>query len=84
MYLNSGERDNMTVLTNVKDRLGLVDTLKVTDNSSDLIKALSADEKKDLTTGEGLMWFDHYWVITTETDRKYEGINKFWKLVTTS
>ena len=84
MYLHSGERDNMTVLTGVKDRLGLVDKVKVTDTTSSLIKALSADEIKDMTSGEGLFWFDHYWVITTETYRKYEGINKFWKLVTTS
>ena len=43
MYIHSGQKDNMTVLTQVYDRHGAVDTLKIKDNTASLIKALNAD-----------------------------------------
>ena len=51
MYLFSGEKDNMTVLTRVEGQHGLPGNLSVKSNNSVLIKSLSAEEYKEVTQG---------------------------------
>lgn len=84
MYLWSGRKDNMTVLTEVFGQKGLTDPLIVKNNNSVLLKSLSAKEYQEVTTGNGLLWFHHRWAVTLETYQKSPEINSFWKLVSTS
>jgi gamma-glutamyl hydrolase len=84
MYLSSGRKDNMTVLTRVEGQLGLPGSLTIRDNNSALIRALSTEEYEDLTTGSGVVWFDQNWAVTLQTYEESEGINSFWRLVSTS
>jgi gamma-glutamyl hydrolase len=84
MYLYSGRKDNMTVLTHVEGQVGVPGALIIKNNNSALIKSLTASEYKDVTTGDGLLWFHQSWSVTIETYQNTEGINKFWKLVSTS
>eukprot|EP00178_Gracilaria_changii_P021321 TRINITY_DN63395_c0_g1_i1.p1 TRINITY_DN63395_c0_g1~~TRINITY_DN63395_c0_g1_i1.p1 ORF type:complete len:114 (+),score=3.84 TRINITY_DN63395_c0_g1_i1:47-388(+) len=67
MYLYSGRKDNMTVLTHVQGQRGLPNPLIIKNNNSVLIKSLTASEYKDLTTGDGLLWFHQSWSVTYET-----------------
>ena len=84
LYIYSGKKDNMTVLTKVIGQRGLTDPLIVKDSNSKLLKALSPQELKEATTGQGIFWFHHTWSITLETYQNTPGINKFWRLVSTS
>lgn len=67
LYLFSGRSDNMTVLDHVNDQRGLPCSLSVKNSSSVLLKSLSAQEYKEVTTGNGLLWFHHNWAITLKT-----------------
>lgn len=84
LYLYSGRKDNMTVLTKVIGQRGLTDPLIVKTNNSILLKALSPTEYQAATTGDGVLWFHHTWAILLETYKNTPGINTFWKLVSTS
>ena len=84
MYLYSGRKDNMTVLTHVEGQRGMPGNLTIKNGNSVLIKALSSEQYKDVTTGDGLLWFHQSWAVTLETYEQTEGINSFWKLVSTS
>jgi hypothetical protein len=84
MYLFSGRADNMTTLTRVVGQRGLPGNITVKNSNSPLIKALNAQEYKEVTTGKGLLWFHHTWAITLKTYQDTPSINKFWKLVSTS
>lgn len=84
MYLFSGRADNMTTLTRVNGQRGLPCNLTVKNSSSILLKSLNAQEYKEVTTGNGLLWFHHTWSITLKTYQETPSINKFWKLVSTS
>lgn len=84
LYLFSGRKDNMTVLTEVYGQKGLTDPLIVVSNNSALLKSLTPKEYQDVTTGNGLLWFHHRWAITLETYRNTAGINSFWRLISTS
>lgn len=64
LYLFSGRKDNMTVLTEVFGQKGLTDPLIVKNNNSVLLKSLNAKEYQEVTTGQGLLWFHHRWSIT--------------------
>lgn len=64
LYLYSGRKDNMTVLTEVFGQKGLTDPLIVKNNNSVLLKSLNAKEYQEVTTGQGLLWFHHRWSIT--------------------
>jgi gamma-glutamyl hydrolase len=67
MYLFSGREDNMTTLTRVNGQRGLPCNLTVKNSNSILLKSLSAQEYKEVTTGNGLLWFHHTWAITLKT-----------------
>jgi|688.fasta_scaffold1294847_1 hypothetical protein len=84
LYLDSGRKDNMTVLTEVFGQKGLTDNLTVKSNNSILLKSLNAKEYQEVTTGSGLLWFHHRWSITLDTYRNTPGINQFWRLISTS
>ena len=84
MYLFSNRRDNMTTLTKVNGQRGLPGNLTIKNSNSPLIKSLSAQELKEVTTGKGLLWFHHTWAVTLKTYQDTPSINNFWKLVSTS
>jgi gamma-glutamyl hydrolase len=84
MYLSSGRKDNMTVLTHVEGQRGLPNPLIIKTTNSVLIKALNADEIKAATTGTGVLWFHQNWAVTLKTYQETPEINSFWKLVSTS
>ena len=84
LYLFANRKDNMTVLTEVEGQHGLTCPLNVKSNNSALIKALSPEEYKGVTEGDGLLWFHQTWAITVKTFEETESINKFWRLVSTS
>jgi len=74
----------MTVLTRVNGQRGLTDNLTIKSANSVLLKSINAQEYKEVTTGDGLLWFHHNWAVTLKTYQETSGINTFWRLISTS
>jgi gamma-glutamyl hydrolase len=84
LYIHSGRKDNMTVLTEVFGQKGLTCSLNVKNSNSLLLKSLNAQEYQEVTNGDGLLWFHHRWSITLKTYLETDGIRTFWRLISTS
>ena len=67
LYLYSGRKDNMTVLTQVYGQRGLPGYLLPKTTNSTLLKSLNEQEFKEVTTKPGILWFHHTWSITLKT-----------------
>jgi hypothetical protein len=84
--VTSGNPNNMSTLSPVRGEINVLNTMKFVNNSDrgyvlgDLPERLIGK----LTTGQGVMFYDHNWIVSMDTYNNNKNLSSFWKVITES
>lgn len=82
--ITSGSTNNMTALSRVRGEINVIRTMKFV-NQSDrgyILGEMTPRQIEKLTTGEGVMFYDHNWIVSMDTYNNNKYLNSFWKVIT--
>ena len=84
--ITSGLTNNMTALSPVRGEINVINTMKFI-NQNDKGYILGDLPEKLLTklsAGQGVMFYDHNWIVSMDTYNNNKNLNSFWKVITES
>ena len=82
--ITSGNTNNMSTLSPVRGEINVINTMKFV-NSSDrgyIFGDLPERLIQKLTTGQGVMFYDHNWIVSMDTYNNNKNLSSFWKVIT--
>ena len=84
-FLTSGSTNNMTTLSPVRGELGVLNSMKLVNGDKGYILGDMSDRLiSKLTTGQGVMFYFHHWIISMDTYNNNKNLSSFWKVITES
>jgi gamma-glutamyl hydrolase len=76
----------MTALSRVRGEINVLNTMKFV-NPADkgyILGDLPDKLLQKLTTGQGVMFYDHNWIVSMDTYNSNKNLSTFWKVITES
>ncbi len=82
--ITSGSTDNMTALSRVRGESGVVNPMKFLSqvDKGYILGDLSDKLIQKLTTGQGVMYYHHDWMVSMDTYNSNKNLSSFWKVIT--
>lgn len=80
-YLTSGYDNNW--LSPVRNESGVINRLALRSPSA-LFDDLSSDLKNKLSNGQGIVYFNHVWAVSTTYFQTNEKLKSFWNIASTT
>jgi len=68
----------------VRGEVAVINTLQLSTSPSYLYNDLSIDLKNRLSRGQGIVYFNHHYAITTNYFQGNKNLNNFWNILSTT
>jgi gamma-glutamyl hydrolase len=82
-FLTSGNNNNMSTLSPVRGEVDVLNTMKFISSDKGYVLGDMSDRLiSKLTTGQGVMYYNHHWIVSMDTYNSNKNLNTFWKVIT--
>jgi len=84
--ITSGNTNNMTTLSRVRGEINVLNTMKFVNHLDKgyILGDMTDRQIQKLTTGQGVMFYDHNWIVSMDTYNSNQNLSTFWKVITES
>lgn len=84
--ITSGNTNNMTTLSRVRGEINVLNTMKFVYHLDKgyILGDMTDRQIQKLTTGQGVMFYDHNWIVSMDTYNSNQNLSTFWKVITES